>query len=508
MRVAAVSQSKVGAGSGAKARLGRLGPWSILSVSLALAAGVALRLWMAAAFFQDNGDSLVYGQLAKTLLHGRYQIPNLQGVLAPTLIRLPGYPLFLLGCFRLFGVDRYYPPVVVQILCELAACLLLASVAARLSPALRRKTAFHAALWLACLCPFTAIYDATPLTESLTCFTIALALWAAVRFQEEQTWPAAICFTLAITYAALLRPDGALVGIAFATPMLLALFPSPHRSKTQKASTAGCPTFGASLSLRLGWDRTTPTAPLKTRLRLALVCLLIAVAPFAVWTVRNWRVMHVFQPLAPRYATDPGDPTWPGWQRWVKTWSLDFYTTYEIYWIVPDGPFDLAKLPARAIDSPAQRAETEAIAQAYEANDEDFTPEIDARFARLAAERIAAHPLRYYLVLPLGRVVDMLFRPRVENLPINLDWWKPFYHPEETEFSWFYAGLNLFYFLLAAIGLCLRPRLWKWMLLYFVLRCALLSTLEAAEARYTIEFFPLLFVLGGVAIARFAHARR
>lgn len=95
----------------------------------------------------------------------------------------------------------------------------------------------------------------------------------------------------------------------------------------------------------------------------------------------------------------------------------------------------------------------------------------------------------------------MLFRPRVENLPINPDWWKPFYHPEETEFSWSYAGLNLVYFLLAAIGLCLRPRLWKWMLLYFLLRCVLLSTLEAPEARYTIEFFPLLFVLGGIAIA-------
>ena len=52
-------------------------------------------------------------------------------------------------------------------------------------------------------------------------------------------------------------------------------------------------------------------------------------------------------------------------------------------------------------------------------------------------------------------------------------------------------------------GLCLRPRLWKSMLLYFVLRCALLATIEAPEARYTLEFFPMIFVLAGVAIARF-----
>ena len=40
---------------------------------------------------------------------------------------------------------------------------------------------------------------------------------------------------------------------------------------------------------------------------MALVCLLLALAPFAIWTARNQRVFHVFQPLAPRYATDPGE---------------------------------------------------------------------------------------------------------------------------------------------------------------------------------------------------------
>jgi hypothetical protein len=95
----------------------------------------------------------------------------------------------------------------------------------------------------------------------------------------------------------------------------------------------------------------------------------------------------------------------------------------------------------------------------------------------------------------------MLFRPRVENLPIDLDWWVYKRHHVETRFSWFYVGLNAFYFLLAFVGLCLRPPLGKWMLLYFILRCALLATIEAPEARYTIEFFPMLFVLGGIAIA-------
>ena len=40
------------------------------------------------------------------------------------------------------------------------------------------------------------------------------------------------------------------------------------------------------------------------------------------------------------------------------------------------------------------------------------------------------------------------------------------------------------------------------MLAYLVLRSALLTTIEAPEARYTLECFPMLFALGGVALYR------
>ena len=54
--------------------------------------------------------------------------------------------------------------------------------------------------------------------------------------------------------------------------------------------------------------------------------------------------------------------------------------------------------------------------------------------------------------------------------------------------------------LMALAGLCFRPRYWPWMLLYFVMRSAMLSTIEAPEARYTLECFPMVFALGGVGI--------
>ncbi|HWT66033.1 MAG TPA: glycosyltransferase family 39 protein [Terracidiphilus sp.] len=449
----------------------RISSKAAASVALALAAGLALRLWMLARFFEVSGDSLVYGGIAKNLLlHGRYALTFGAEQMFSTLIRLPGYPIYLAGCFKLFGIDNYAPAVWVQIVLDLAGCLLVADCARRVAQERWRGAAFHGSLWLAAMCPFTAIYAVSPLTETLTLFALALALWAMVRFREQQRWASALTFTFAVTLASLLRPDGALVAVALAPALLV----------------------GAR------------GAELRARLRMALVCALLAAAPFAAWTWRNWQVFRVVQPLAPKSATDPGDQTTPGWDLWVKTWCLDFVSTYSVAWNVPGDTLDLNQLPTRAFDSDAQRAETEALAAKYNGNGFNLMPEIDAGFARLAEERIHAHPLRYYIGLPTGRVVDMWLRPRVENLPIDLDWWNYARHHAETRFSWFYVALNLVYVGLGVAGLCLRPRLWPWLAGYMVLRSVMLLTIVPPEARYTLECFPILFVLGGAAIAQLA----
>src|SRR5579863_2997979 len=192
-----------------------------LSIGVALLAGALLRIWMFRHFLETNGDTAVYGDIAKNLLsHGRYALTLASGQTFLTLIRLPGYPLFLAACFKLFGVGNYTAVVCLQIVLELAGCLLLADVARRVVPAHSSVRASHAALWLAALCPFTAIYAANPLTECPTLFTIALALWSACRFQERASWKLALTFTFAVTFAALLRPDGALVAVALAPALL------------------------------------------------------------------------------------------------------------------------------------------------------------------------------------------------------------------------------------------------------------------------------------------------
>ena len=72
--------------------------------ALALAAGLALRLWFVAHLSRVSGDTLIYGNIARNWMqHGFYGFTALRGVPVPTLIRLPGYPLFLMACFGIFG---------------------------------------------------------------------------------------------------------------------------------------------------------------------------------------------------------------------------------------------------------------------------------------------------------------------------------------------------------------------------------------------------------------------
>lgn len=195
----------------------------------------------------------------------------------------------------------------------------------------------------------------------------------------------------------------------------------------------------------------------------------------------------------------------PGFQRWTKTWMADFASTYEIYWNVPGDDIDIRSLPARALDSQAD--ETRDLISRYNAGDV-LTPQIDAGFAALAAERIRAHPFRYYVTLPVLRVADMWLRPRVEMLNIELRWWQYRVHHAETRFSYAYGTLNLAYLIAALIGAFHWPRYGTAMVAYIVLRSLLLATLEGPEPRYTLECFPMVIAFAAVTVTMWRPAPR
>ena len=122
---------------------------------------------------------------------------------------------------------------------------------------------------------------------------------------------------------------------------------------------------------------------------------------------------------------------------------------------------------------------------------------MNARFAELAAERMRAHPLRYYLWLPLARAADMWVRPRTENLPLNSRWWEYSDDLRDCLVATAWGLLNLAFLLAAVMGIVRgpRPRYLALMLLFLVLRSSFLGTLENPEPRYTLECYPMVFVL-------------
>ncbi len=443
-------------------------------IFLPLALGLALRLWFVYHDPGLTGDPLLYGAIARNLLqHGVYGFdPG-----APTLIRLPGYPLFLAACFQVFGVDRYYPVLFLQVFLDLLGCLLLARLAARLAPPALRARAASATLWLAALCPFTACYTATPLTETLELFSITASLLAFARAlgigelrASAMPRPGALAVSVLFwTYAALLRPDGALLGVVLLGALMV---------------------------------RGRQAGQLRRVLLTAGAAALCSLLPFVPWTLRNWHTFHVFEPLAPRYATDPGEPTNPGFQRWTKTICADLVCTAEVYWAADDAPITLDSLPARAFDSPAQLRETAALLDEYNRHT-TITPALDARFAALAREREHAHPVRTYLGMPLLRLADMWFRPRTELFNMDLRWWNYRSEGPDTVLAYAFGALNLVYLGLAVLGAARHPPMLGVFAAFVLLRCALLWTIEAPEPRYTLECFPVIFILSGLAFARF-----
>ena len=442
------------------------GKW-FWSAVCALTAGLALRIiWI--VFWADfDGDSEVYAILARNLLvNHAYALDN---PFRLTLIRLPGYPVFMAAVFSVFGMMNYYAVRYVQAFVDIGSCLLMAGF---VRDHVSRRAAL-VTLWIACLCPFTANYTAVPLTECPAIFSVALGLFTAGKLirsintssQGRMVW---LLLTVgALICAISLRPDGVLLWAAIVPGI---------------------------------WWYTRKDAP-KTGLRSALLCGILAVLPLVPWTIRNYDVYHVFQPLAPRSAMDPTETTLAGYDHWTTTWEIDYVSLGEIWWRGDGLTIDIGLLPSRAFDNEQEYRETAAlIAENNELR--TITPELDARFETLAKQRIHRHLLRQYVALPLARLADMWLRPRIEYLndAIPERWWEWRLHPGQSLCAAAFGLLNAILLIAALIGFARRKvPLQAVLLAYLALRCVVLLGMPNAEPRYTLEAFPIVIVAAAVA---------
>src|SRR5207248_8616815 len=125
------------------------------------------------------GDSQTYARISLNVLEQHSYSDSEAPPYEPTLIRLPGYPLFLAAVYKVFGHGNNGAVRIVQALIDTATCGLIALLAFYWEPDEdRKRAAAIAALALAAVCPFTAIYSATVLTEVPTMF-LAVAMCVA-----------------------------------------------------------------------------------------------------------------------------------------------------------------------------------------------------------------------------------------------------------------------------------------------------------------------------------------
>lgn len=445
-----------------------------------LLAGLCLRIFFLRRHAFLAGDSLLYQDIAQNWLYEHVYGLSTSAAPRPTLIRVPGYPAILAVLAWLFdrflqadqGTLRSFVPVLwLQVLADLLTCGLAAGIARRLAG----RRAALATLALGCLCPFTANYTAVPLTETFTLLFLTLAFLALQRWLHKPAFAWLAVLAVALSCGILLRPDQGLLAVA----VLPALLAQRHATGLRQ-------------------------------LKAPVTCALLVALPFLPWTARNYHTFHVLQPLASRLAVDPGEAAPQGFQAWYRTWAIDFSSTEDAYWKYPDEPVLLTDLPDRAFDSPEERATVAALLQ-QAALTPQLNPALEKRFAMLAQQRTRSHPARTHVWLPLARLLNMLLYPRIEMLPVSERWWQYRLHPGQTIFATLYGAWSLAYLVAGLAGLThlLRARglpagsraLLVSMLAYMGLRCALLLTVDNPEQRYTLEFFPILFLCAGALCA-------
>jgi hypothetical protein len=547
-------------------------------------------------------DGKTYAQIARNVLEQHVYSHATEAPYDPSLIRLPGYPLFLAGVYSVFGHTNNGAVRIVQALIDTGTCALVALLAFYWEPdeKLKRATAI-AALALAVVCPFTTIYAATILTEVPTTFLVMAMLLAATLAlrntftiedrEKPQTnyksfrhgllwWGAA---GLLGGLAVLLRPDGGLFVAAVGITLVIS----------------------GAWHLKREWRKTLAAGAV-----LSLVFMLV----LAPWTIRNARVFHLFQPIAPLHTEMPGEFVPVGYSRWLKTWLDDERDVGPVWWALNSEPITIDQIPTKAFDSAEERSRVEALLDQYDhpsgldaakgnavdteqqqasapppvkqsqsantpvparpgtttaqkgqpqnssqsnkaanendnanpdnagdKNDQDedsddqgdekdnndesdqtqaeehgaveMTPQIDAGFAQIASERVARHPGRFYVWLPIKRVGTMWLNTHAQYWPFDGELFPIDELDHETHQQFWlplFAGLTWLYTVVGIVGgwVLWRSRKFaarKWLLLAMLLiflRLVLLSTLESPEARYTVEFFPLLAVLGGIAVVR------
>ncbi|HKV41645.1 MAG TPA: hypothetical protein VJX67_20745 [Blastocatellia bacterium] len=533
-----------------------------IAILLTLAA-LGFRLYIALKLPNDTpDDGRVYAQIGRNLMeHHGYSIQP-DPPFAPSYIRVPGYPVFLAGIYRVFGAGNNRAVRVIQAVLSAATCWIVALIAYLWAPdgweQKKKLKALLAALALAAACPFTSIYVATVLTEvGATFFEAGLVLAATLGIMSGSRWKQALWWAAAGLcggIATMFRPDGATFAAAAGLALVLiqlAKAVAAWRRRRVDATAMGAwktpvaSTFVLGGALSLGFA--------------------VALTP---WTIRNARVFKTFQPIAPMYAEMPTEFNPDGYYRWLKTWVDDVKYTDDLEWNLDYMPIHINQFPEFAFDSADERARVGALLDKYNneqpgaesqraattqapANDNgddddddstngdvpetatplaattnpahegqeynvQITPEIDAGFAQIASEKISRHPIRYYCIVPFKRMISLWFDTHSQYYPfdgelfplrkLDKDLHQQYWLPAFLLITWIYTGLVFAGSWILGRGKSTRP----WLLFLFLLvipRMMFLSSMENPEPRYVVELFVFVMAVGALPLVEITRVR-
>jgi Dolichyl-phosphate-mannose-protein mannosyltransferase len=473
----------------------------------------------------EDQDGDLYAQIASNVLEHHIYSADTDPPFGSTLVRLPGYPLSIAGVYALFGEGNNAALFIVQGVLDTLTCVLVGMLAWMWSPEKwQKRRAALAAFLLAAACPFTAIYSAVLLTETITMFlSVAMVMAATFGFSRPSSKVAAAWWTSAGLLAGgvqLFRPDAGLFAAAIAFTIIGYAF------------------------IRLCAGENNVVDHFKAMLRQGGIFAFAYLVMLLPWTIRNACVFHIFEPLAPVYCNMPGDFVPRGYFAWFRTWADSERYLEPLYWSLgPDTPMDFDDVPPQAFDTESERESVAKLLERYNhpkvasqdfasakvddgSDDEEeqaaMTPDIDADFGKIARQRIAAAPLRYYVWLPIKRAIALWFVPHAQYYPFEGELF-PLEEMDQENHQAFWLPvfflLTLSYTIAGVAGAgtlwktngVARPDAIRSLLLAALLilpRWIYMATLEHTEPRYVVEFFPFLSVLGGIAISCFFGANQ
>lgn len=371
---------------------------------------------------------------------------------------VPAYAFFIAAVYAVAG-DRSNVVRVTQAALDVLTSVLVAFLAFSLAPARFRKMAALSALVIYGLVSwFTMIWTTCILAETLAIFltTLTLAVYAVALGKTEKRWWALGGFTCGL--AILTRPDSVLL-------------------------------LGALLLFLVGYAITKRVWRPFVNLTMLLLVVVLTLAP---WTIRNYFVFGVVEPLASEYGCVSPCYFPTGYLHWVRTWLKDM--THFDYAFNPaweHKTFDVAQLPTDAYDSEAERVRVGALAERYHSAGNVLTPDIDADFRSLANEKIKSSPLRFFVWLPLYRSASL--------------WLTGFSTSHTTPYMLLLRILSV---LPIHLGALLAFAIWtrgrelaNLLILVVVVRTLYLAFHYAPETRYIVEAYPAVIAASAVTAA-------